>query len=177
MADTARIARITVAALSLSAAGFIGIATHEQYVDRAMVPTKGDRPTIGLGSTFYENGAPVRMGDTIKPVRAIQLAGNHIAKEEAKCRDSLPGIALTQIEYDLYCGDWIYQYGSGAWMQSSMRQDLLLGNYWRACHDLLLYRRAGDYDCSTLVDGQPNKRCWGVWTRQLARYSQCMGAQ
>jgi lysozyme len=119
----------------------------------------------------------VKLGDTIKPVRAIQLAGAHIAKEEAACRDSLPGVALHQREYDLYCGDWVYQYGSAAWRLSSMRADLLVGNYWGACQSLLLYRKAGGYDCSTLVDGKPNKRCWGVWTRQLERYTTCMSMQ
>jgi lysozyme len=182
MADTQQIVRVAVAGLALSAAGFIGIATHEYYVGEAMIPTKGDRPTIGLGSTFYENGAPVRMGDTIKPVRAIQIAGAHIAKEEAKCRESLPGVALHQGEYDIYCGDWTYQYGSGAWMNSSMRADLLVGNYWRACQDLLAYRwmnkgKPDEFDCSTRINGQPNRRCWGVWARQLERYTTCMSMQ
>jgi GH24 family phage-related lysozyme (muramidase) len=170
-------ARIVVASLSLSAAGFIGIATHEYYTNDAVIPTKGDRPTIGFGSTFHEDGTAVRMGERTTPVRALVLAGNHIAKEEAKCRDSLPGVALSQIEYDLYCGDWIYQYGSGTWGRSAIRQDLLVGNYWRACNDLLEYRKAAGYDCSTMVNGQRNKRCWGVWARQLERYEKCLSAQ
>jgi lysozyme len=168
--------RIVIAALSLSAAAFIGIATSEHYTDTAVIPTVNDRPTVGLGSTFYEDGSAVRMGDKITPVRAIVLAGAHIAKEEAVFRASIPGVKLTQAEYDLYA-DWLYQYGSGAWLQSSMRADLLVGNYWRACHDLLLYRKAGGYDCSTLIDGKPNRRCYGVWTRQLQRFSKCMEVQ
>jgi GH24 family phage-related lysozyme (muramidase) len=165
--------RIVVASLSLSAIGFISIATSEHYTDTAIIPTKGDRPTYGLGSTYHADGTPVRMGERITPVRAIQLAGEHIAKEEAKCRDSLPGVALTQTEYDLYCGDWVYQYGSSAWANSSMRQDLLVGNFWRACQDLLLYRFAAGFDCST----PGNTRCRGVWTRQLGRYQRCMEVQ
>jgi lysozyme len=166
-------ARIFVGVLGLSAAAFIGIATSEHYVDTAMVPTVNDRPTIGLGSTFWEDGRAVKMGETIKPVRAIQLAGAHIAKEEAKCRDSLPGVKLHQAEYDLYCGDWTYQYGSGAWAKSSMRRELLAGNYVAACDALLLYKMSGGYDCST----PGNKRCAGVWTRQLKRHAACMAAQ
>jgi GH24 family phage-related lysozyme (muramidase) len=165
--------RIVVAALSLSAAGLIAIATRESYTDVAIIPTKGDRPTIGFGSTFHEDGSAVRMGERTTPVRALVLAGDHIAKEEAKCRASLPGVALSQTEYDLYCGDFIYQYGSGTWEPSAMRQDLLVGNYWRACQDLLMYRKAAGYDCST----PGNKRCWGVWARQLRRYEKCVTAQ
>ena len=46
-----------------------------------------------------------------------------------------------------------------------------------ACAALLSYRRAAGYDCSTLVNGKPNRRCWGVWERQLKRHAKCMAAQ
>ena len=62
--------RIVVAALSFSAAGFVGLTVHENYVDRAMVPTQGDRPTLGFGSTYHEDGRPVKLGETTTPVRA-----------------------------------------------------------------------------------------------------------
>lgn len=165
-------ARIVAAALSLSMLAFVGIAEKEGFEGRAMVPTKNDRPTVGLGSTFYENGAPVKMGDTIKPVRAIQLAAAHISKEEAKFRASIPGVALHQAEYDIYMG-WVYQFGSGAWATSSMRRELLKGRYRPACDALLLYKRSGGYDCS--IPG--NRVCAGVWTRQLERHAACMAAQ
>ena len=38
---------------------------------------------------------------------------------------------------------------------------------------LLAYRFSGGYDCST----PGNKRCAGVWTRQLERYETCMELQ
>ena len=83
---------------------------------RPVVPTQGDRPTVGFGSTFHENGAPVKMGDTTTPVRALIKAQAHIAKEESIFRDSLAGVPLYQGEYDLYM-DWVYQYGTGALAQ------------------------------------------------------------
>jgi lysozyme len=164
-------ARIVIAALSFSAAGFVGIVTREYYVHDAMVPTTGDVPTLGFGSTSYEDGSRVRMGDTIKPVRAVVLAANHIGKEEALFRASLPGVELHQVEYDLYV-DWVYQYGSGAWLKSSMRRELLAGYYFTACRALLRYRKAAGFDCST----PGNKRCHGVWDRQLDRFATCVGA-
>jgi lysozyme len=163
--------RITVAALSLSAAAFIGLAVHEGYTDQAVIPTKGDRPTYGFGSTFDENGRPVQMGDRTTPVHALVTAGKHIAKEERIFRASLPGVSMTQGEYDLYM-DWLYQYGSGAWNKSSMRQHLLKDHHYGACKSLLLYRNAAGYDCST----PGNKRCAGVWTRQLDRFADCYRA-
>lgn len=164
--------RLLVAGLSLSMAAFVGIAAHEGYTDRAIIPTKNDVPTVGIGSTFYEDGSKVKLGDRITPVRAIILASNHLSKEEQRFRASLPGVKLHQEEYDLYM-DWVYQYGTGAWAKSSMRRHLLAGEYKDACESLLLYKFSGGFDCS--IPG--NKVCAGVWTRQLERHQKCMAAQ
>ncbi len=164
--------RVAVAALSLSMAGFVGIAVKEGYTERAVIPVKGDVPTVGIGSTVYEDGTRVKMGDTIKPARAIQLAANHISREENILRESLPGVALYQAEFDLYV-DFVYQYGSGAWLKSSMRRELLAGNYRAACDALLRYRFVAGFDCST----PENRNCPGVWTRQLERHRKCLAVQ
>lgn len=164
--------RVIVAALTLSAAGFLGIVSSESYVGEAMVPTQGDRPTLGFGSTFHEDGRPVQMGEKTTPVRALVIAQAHLSREETIFRDSLKGASLSQAEYDIYV-DWVYQYGTGAWMQSTMRRHILAGNYAAACDALLLWRKAAGFDCST----PGNKRCAGVWTRQLQRHKACLEAQ
>ncbi|ABM38594.1 lysozyme [Polaromonas naphthalenivorans] len=164
--------RIFVAALTLSAAGFIGIVSDESYTSAAIIPTKGDVPTVGFGSTVYEDGRPVKMGDTITPVRALVVASAHIDKDEARFRASLPDVELFQEEYDLYL-NWVYQFGIGNWRKSSMRRELLAGHYPAACHALLEYKKSAGYDCST----PGNKICAGVWTRQLKRHAKCMAAQ
>jgi GH24 family phage-related lysozyme (muramidase) len=169
-------ARVAVALLSLSAAGLIAIATQESYTDHAVIPTKGDVPTLGFGSTKHEDGSPVKLGERTDPVRALHIVAAHVGREEAAFRASLPGVALTQGEYDLYL-DFTYQYGIGNWRASSMRQFLLAGDYAKACGALLRWRYAGGYDCSTLVDGKPNKRCWGVWERQQERHAKCLAEQ
>jgi lysozyme len=164
--------RIAVGALGLSMAGFVGIASHEGYTDKAVIPTKNDRPTLGLGSTFNADGTQVKMGDTITPPRAIVLAAAHISKEEVLFRASIPNVALHQAEYDVYM-DWDYQFGFGAWVKSSMRSNLLKGDYRAACNALLLYKKSGGFDCS--IPG--NKICAGVWKRQIERHDKCMEAQ
>ena len=169
-------ARVAVAALALSATGFIGLVAHEGYTDAAVIPTKGDRPTYGFGSTVREDGKPVQMGDRTTPVRALQTAQAHISRDESRFRASLPGVALTQGEYDVYV-DFTYQYGLGNWQGSSMRRHLLAGEYRQACDALLRYRFAAGYDCSTVVNGKPNTRCWGVWTRQQERHAKCVAEQ
>ena len=164
--------RVLVAALTMSAMGFIGLVSHEGYVDKAMVPTQGDRPTVGFGSTFHIDGSPVKMGDSAGPVRALVMAQAHISKQEAVFRKSLVGGSLSQAEFDIYM-DFTYQYGEANWSSSSMRRHILAGNYREACESLLLWKKAAGYDCST----PGNKRCWGVWERQLGRYQACLAAQ
>ena len=164
--------RIAVTVLSLSAAGFATWQASEGFTPVAVIPTKGDVPTIGHGSTRYEDGQPVRIGDTITPARAEVLARNLNSRAEKQFAASLPGVKLYQDEFDIYM-DFVGQYGIGTWLKGSPRRDLLAGNYAQACHDLLKYRYAAGFDCST----PGNKRCAGVWTRQLERHAKCMAAQ
>lgn len=164
--------RLAASSLSLSAIAFVAILTSEGYTDRAVIPTKNDRPTNGFGSTFKEDGTPVKMGETVTPVRAVQRASIHVAKEEAAFRASIADVPLYPAEYDLYMS-WVYQYGTGAWLKSSMRRELLAGNYHAACDAFLLYKKSGGFDCS--IPG--NKVCAGVWTRQLERHAACLKAQ
>lgn len=164
--------RVAVGLLSISAAGFATWQASEGLTTVAVIPTKGDVPTIGHGSTRYEDGSPVRMGDTITPARAEVLARNLNNQAEKQFAASLPGVKLHQDEFDLYM-DFVGQYGIGTWRAGSPRRDLLAGNYAQACHDLLKYRYAAGFDCST----PGNKRCWGVWARQLERHAKCMAAQ
>lgn len=164
--------RIAVTVLSLSAAGFATWQASEGYTPVAVIPTKGDVPTIGHGSTRYEDGSPVRMGDTITPARAEVLARNLNSQAEKQFAASLPGVKLYQDEFDVYM-DFVGQYGIGTWLKGSPRRDLLAGNYAQACNDLLKYRYAAGFDCSA----PGNKRCAGVWTRQLERHAKCMSAQ
>lgn len=164
--------RIAVTVLSLSAAGFATWQANEGYTPVAVIPTKGDVPTLGHGSTRYEDGQPVRMGDTITPARAEVLARNLNSQAEKQFAASLPGVKLYQAEFDIYM-NFVGQYGIGTWLKGSPRRDLLAGNYAQACHDLLKYRFAAGFDCST----PGNKRCYGVWARQLERHAKCMAAQ
>lgn len=180
--------RVAVAALALSAAAFAHWIGSEGFTEKPVIPTKGDVPTIGHGSTRYEDGRPVRMTDpAISRKRAAELARNLHSEEEARFKASVPGVMLTQGEYDVYI-DFTGQYGIGNWRGSSMRRELLAAaaanrdadkrrHYRAACDGLLRYRFAAGYDCSTLVNGKPNKRCWGSWERQQERHATCVAEQ
>jgi lysozyme len=179
--------RIAVGALTMSIAGFGawmasegtgptftsgGTVYHKPYV-----PTAGDVPTIGFGSTYYEDGRRVTMADKpISRVRAVQLAKSLNAWEEKRFAASLPGVALHPDEFDLYM-DWVGQYGIGNWGKpKSPRTWLLRGEYANACAALLTWRYQAGRDCSKPANWGP-KGCKGVWTRQLERNRKCMEAQ
>lgn len=164
--------RVAVTLLTMSLAGFGAWKANEGFTDVAVIPTKGDVPTIGHGSTRWEDGTRVRMGDTITRQRAEVLARNLLTQDEKAFAASLPGVKLFQEEFDLYM-DFVGQYGMGNWRSSSMRTNLQAGNFVAACKALLKWRFAAGYDCST----PGNKRCWGVWQRQLDRHAKCMAAQ
>lgn len=163
--------RTTIAVLSLSAAAFVGIVTQESYTTAAVIPTKNDRPTVGFGSTFRDDGSPVRMGDTIQPVQAVVRAASHIAKSETNLKRCVTG-ALNQKEYDVLV-DFAYQYGEAATCKSNMVRNINAGNYAQACHGYTLYKLSGGFDCS--IPG--NRVCAGVWKRNLAREAACLQAQ
>ena len=163
--------RIPAALLALSASALVGLAVSEGYTPVAVIPTVGDRPTVGFGSTFREDGSPVRMGDTITPQKALGRSLAHIAKDESVLKGCITA-PLHQAEYDLLV-DFSYQYGAVTACKSSIVGLVNQGRYAEACNAYLKYRFAAGYDCST----PGNKRCMGVWTRQLERQKTCLGAQ
>ena len=169
--------RVSVAALTLSAAGFATWQASEGFTATAVIPTRGDVPTIGHGSTRYEDGTPVRLGDApITRQRAQQLARNLHSEEEARFKASLPGVYLHPGEYDLYL-DFVGQYGIGNWRKpQSPRTWLLQGDYVGACKALLSWRFQAGRDCRLPENWGP-QGCKGVWTRQQQRHAKCMAMQ
>lgn len=168
--------RIAAALLTISAAGFAGWQASEGFTERPVIPTQGDVPTIGHGSTRYEDGTPVKLSDPpITRERAERLARNLMTKDEQLFRASIPGVKLLQAEYDLYL-DFTGQYGIGNWRQSSMRRHLLAGEYRAACDALLRWRFQAGRDCKLPQNWGP-KGCRGVWTRQQERHAKCIAAQ
>jgi len=157
--------RKPVTATVVSAAFLIWVATHEGYSPTVVTTAADPVPTGGFGSTKNEQGKPLKPGETMSPVRALVVLRAHVSRDEEAFKKSLPGVALTQGEYDLYM-DFVYQYGIGTWNKSDMRAYLLVGNYRAAADALLKYRYANGQDCSD----PGNKTCRGVWLRQLERH-------
>lgn len=167
--------RIAISAIVLSAGAFVKLAVDEGYTETAIIPTTGDRPTLGFGMTQRPDGTPVQMGDRTNPVQALQRSMVYLDNQDKQIKRCVTA-PLHQIEYDTLA-DFGYQYGITALCKSSMVARANIGDYAGSCRAYLAYRYAANYDCSTLVNGQPNKRCWGVWARQQERFKKCMTAQ
>lgn len=162
--------RIAIGALAFSASAFVGLALHEGYTDKAVIPVAGDRPTIGIGSTFRDDGTPVQMGDKITPPQAISRSVAHIAKDETKLKRCVTA-PLSQQEYDLIV-DFAYQYGTNAACTSGMVRHMNAGRYSEACNVYGEYKKVDGRDCSVRSNG-----CYGVYTRAMERVKKCKAAQ
>lgn len=158
--------RIGIAGLALSAAAFVGILTREGYTDGVIIPTRGDVPTIGFGTT-----GGVKAGDRTTPVKAAQRAMADIGGYEGAIKRCVT-VPLHQAEYDIYT-DISYNIGSGAFCSSTIVKRLNAGEYGRACDAILLFKYAAGYDCST----PGNRRCAGLWADRLRVHAQCVAAQ
>ena len=160
-----------------------GTVLHQPYV-----PTQGDVPTIGHGSTHYEDGTRVTLADPpITRERARDLALGELDRTYAACvRRSLPDARMSQTEFDLAV-DFAGQYGCATWAASSMRRHTAAGEYRQACDSYLKYKlmnagRRGPGPGLVLVGGAwkqdcsypGNRVCAGAWTRQIKRYDRCM---
>lgn len=176
--------RIAVGLLSLSAAAFVGRIAHEGYTDTAIIPTQGDVPTHGFGSTVKDDGQRVKLGDRTDPVKAVRTALVHFQRDESRLKSCIgPDVKLSQVEFDVY-SDLAYNIGTPNFCTSSKAggpgvivRKLRAGDYVGGCNAILEYKFAAGYDCSTLINGQPNRRCYGVWKDRLRLQKQCLEAQ
>ncbi|MGX4758622.1 glycoside hydrolase family protein [Acinetobacter baumannii] len=144
-------------------------AVKEGYTAKPTIPVKGDRPTIGNGTTFYPDGRPVKMTDpAITRKQAFEYLKFTMNKDAKPFNKTLVNIPISQVEYDLYL-DFTYQYGVSAWSSSSMLRNLKAGKYKAACDSLLKWKFVAKRDCSIRSNG-----CYGVWTRQQDRHQKCL---
>jgi lysozyme len=127
--------RKPILVLVMSVAGLGGIAVHEGYRDKAYIPVPGDVPTIGYGSTTYEDGSKVKLGDTITRKRADELLGNKVNMFEKQVKSCVK-VPLTQTEYTAYVS-LTYNIGGQAFCNSTLVKKLNAYDYEGACKEIL----------------------------------------
>lgn len=150
--------RLAVAALSLSAAGLVGIANFEGFSEKAYIPVAGDLPTIGFGST-----EGVKMGDTITVPKAIERLYRDTEKAESAIGRCVK-VPLAQHEFDAFTS-FSFNVGTEAFCSSTLVKKLNSGDYEGACQELKRW---------VYVDG---RRVQGLVNRREAEYRLCMGLE
>lgn len=160
--------RAPIAALVLSAAGYVGITQHEGFTEQAVIPVPGDVPTYGLGSTRKADGTAVRLGDTITVPAALRLSLSEIngAEKSLKACVTAP---LTQGEYDSLVS-LAYNVGAGAVCKSTMVRLHNAGQHAEACAQFDRWTFFQGKDCK-----DPANRCSGLAKRRGAERAQCEG--
>lgn len=149
--------RIRLAALGLSAAALVGIATFEGYSPTTYLDIVGI-PTIGFGTTHG-----VKPGQKTDPVAALQRKLSDVQKFEGAIKQCVT-VPLHQYEYDAYLS-LAYNIGSGAFCGSTLVKKLNKQDYEGACREILRWNRAG------------GKVVRGLSVRREKEYRTCIGTQ
>jgi lysozyme len=143
--------RITVAALSLTALGFVGILGYEGYSGETIIPIPGDVPTIGFGTT-----EGVKHGDTITPPQAVKRALKDVQKFEGAIKQCVK-VPLHQYEYDVFVS-LSYNIGTGAFCSSTLVRKLNEQDYSGACAEISRWVYANGKKIQGLINRRERER-------------------
>lgn len=94
------------------------IKEFEQFREKAYIPVRGDRWTIGWGNTFYVDGSPVREGDTITMEGADKLLYTIVGRFERDL-NRLIRTNIKQNQFDALLS-FIYNVGTGNFQTSTL---------------------------------------------------------
>jgi lysozyme len=157
--------RLSIALLSLSAAGLAGIALHEGYRSRAYDDGVGVQ-TMGFGTTRHPDGRPVAPGDWVTPERALIMLAHDAARIEREIKMCIGDVPLHPHEWDAYVS-LAYNIGPAAFCRSTLVKKLKADppDYAGACAEILRWNKAGGGVLPGLVK------------RREAEYRRCMGGE
>ena len=157
----AKPSRVKSSLLVLAASTLVGLAVHEGYTDKAVIPVPGDVPTKGFGTTRNPDGSSVKMGDTTTPQRALVDLLRDASKFEQAVKRCAP-VPMHPYEFSAYVS-FTYNVGEGAFCKSTLARKLNAGDYEGACAELLKWDKAG------------GRTVRGLTLRRQEEYRECMG--
>lgn len=156
-----------IAALVLSTAALVGIMKMEGFTEEAVIPVKGDVPTIGYGST-----KGVKLGDTITEPEARSRIKREVRDEfEAGIQRCAGDVLVTQGEYDSLTS-LAYNVGFRKVCNSTMMQRFKQGRYAEGCEQIKHWTFYQGKNCRL---PQYRRLCGGLVTRRDKEYAMCMG--
>lgn len=176
----AKPSRMKSSMLVLAASTIVGLALHEGYTDKAVIPVPGDVPTKGFGTTKHADGTPVKMGETTTPQRALVDLLRDADKFAQAVRRCAP-VPMHQYEFNAYVS-LTYNIGEGAFCNSSIPAKLLAFNYEAACKTILDFNKVRDCTKPKVVDQRtgrlvcPLVEVRGLTLRRQEEYRECIGS-
>lgn len=173
-------ARVAVAALTLSAVGFVTYIGYEDWSATATPPVPGDVNTYGFGSTRDAEGRPLKGGEKISPPQALRLALRDVTAQTRGLKKCLAGVSLYQHEYDAL-SSLALNVGAQAVCASSIPAKAHAGAYTAMCRTILDFdgfcarpkvkNADGEYVCPPGA----LKKLPGLTKRRQAETRQCLG--
>lgn len=134
--------------MKTSQTGLDLIEEFEGFRSSPYLDSKGI-PTIGIGTTHYENNVAVTMNDaSIDKARADALLAFHLIGVES-CLNNHVTTSLSQNQFDALA-DFIYNEGQGNFLSSTLLKDLNAGNFDAVSAQLLIWDKAGGQELSGL---------------------------
>lgn len=154
--------RKSLITLVVSVTAIAGIAVHEGYRGEAYIPVPGDKVTIGYGSTTYEDGSKVKLGDKITRKEATELLSNKVNTFEQQVKSCVK-VPLAQNEYDSFVS-LTYNIGGQAFCNSTLVKKLNSYDYEGACNEILKWDKFRGRSLPGLTKRrqQENEQCLGL---------------
>lgn len=170
--------RKSISALLITAALIGSVTTYEHFVADAMIPIKGDVPTIGIGTTIYPDGTKVQLGDKIDRKTAEVYLKSDLDKFKVGMSKCIKA-PLYQNEFESYLS-LVYNIGVVGFCSSSIPTKLNVGQYEAACRTILQFNKMKDYSKPKIVLPS-GKVVWqykvvkGLDNRRKSEYTTCIG--
>lgn len=171
--------RSNIKHLLITLALVTGVATYEGWEPSAMIPIKGDVPTLGYGTTQYPDGTKVALGDTVTRKQASEYLQHDLDKFKVGMMKCVSG-SLAQYEFNAFMA-LTYNVGSGAFCSSSIPYKINTGDYYAACTTILSFNKMPDTskpkvrNPKTGVWKHPLKVVRGLDIRRKKEFATCIG--
>ena len=98
-------------------------------------------PTIGWGSTFYENGTKVKLGDQISKTDALKLLEVVANRDFADKIFPFIKVKVSQSQFDAMVS-LAYNIGAGAFLKSTLLKKVNAGDFAGAGEEFLRWNKA-----------------------------------
>jgi lysozyme len=117
----------------------------------------GGIPTIGIGSTYYEDGTSVTMDDSpITMVKALDLLQNALQSFEQVLNEVIT-VNVTQNQYDTLCS-FIYNIGAANFKTSTLLKKLNLGDIDGASEEFLKWDKVAGVTSQGLLNRRTKEK-------------------